>query len=85
MLPVYHQGDILFFCPNDPDRFVIAKHIGRDCIVSIEEDSSTLLKTVECASQPDLWNLHSHNPEEEVITNQRLHLALPILWVKRRN
>ena len=83
MEPVYHQGEILFFNPEDPSRFDITQHIGRDCIVTLCEDSSALLKTIECGSRPGLWNLHSHNPQEEVITDQELQMALPILWVKR--
>lgn len=83
MEPVYMQGDILFFYPEDPTRFDIARHVGQDCIVTLEEDSSALLKTIECGSQPGTWNLHSHNPEVETMRDQVLRSASAIHWIKR--
>lgn len=83
MEPVYMQGDILFFYPDDPTRFDIARHVGQDCIVTLEEDSSALLKTIECGDVAGTWNLHSHNPEVEVMPNQILRSASAIHWIKR--
>ena len=84
MEPVYMQGDILFFYPDDPTRFDIARHVGQDCIVTLEEDSSALLKTIECGTVPGTWNLHSHNPEVKTMHNQILRSASAIHWIKRR-
>ncbi len=84
MEPVYMQGDILFFYPEDPTRFDIARHVGQDCIVTLEDDSSALLKTIECGDDAGTWNLHSHNPEVEVMPNQVLRSASAIHWIKRR-
>lgn len=83
MEPVYHQGDLLFFCPDHERINDIAHFLGQDCIVVITEDHSALLKTIEFGSAPDLWNLRSHNPGEPTLCDQKISKAFPILWVKR--
>lgn len=82
MLPVYADGDILFY-GRDPGLGGVdpATCVGRDCVVKVV-NGQTLVKRVALGSGRNTYLLLSVFAEP--IVNVRLEWASPVRWVKRR-
>jgi transcriptional regulator with XRE-family HTH domain len=82
MLPVYADGDTLFY-GRDPGLGGVdsATCVGRDCVVKLV-NGPTLVKRVATGGGRNTYLLMSFVAEP--IVNVRLEWASPVRWVKRR-
>lgn len=82
MLPVYADGDILFY-GRDPGLGGVdpVTCVGRDCVVKLVS-GPTLVKRVALGGGRNTYLLMSFVAEP--IVNVRLEWASPVRWVKRR-
>ena len=82
MLPVYADGDILFY-GRDPGLGGVdpTSCVGRDCVVKLV-NGPTLVKRVALGGGRNTYLLMSFIAEP--IVNVRLEWASPVRWVKRR-
>lgn len=78
MLPVYRDGDVLFYSLDD--RRHPAELIGIECIVRLR-DGRTMLKEVRHGSRKGSFTLGSHNWGD--IPDVRIEWAVPVRWVQR--
>lgn len=76
MLPVYKNGDTIFYDKKEDSDF--SSLIGRDCIVHLE-DGRTFLKELR-RSNGDLY-LYSHNADP--IINPQIVWAARVRWVEK--
>ncbi len=83
MLPVYRDGDVLFFeRPADEHRGGVAPEaIRHDCVIEAV-DGTMYVKTVLPGSRPGHYHLASYN-RPDVLSDVRVRWAAPVLWVKR--
>lgn len=79
MIPIYRNGDALFFRQDHPD---MSKTLGRDCVV-ITDKNRAYVKRVMKGSRQGLYNLLSYAPGEDPIIDVELRNAWPIEWVRR--
>jgi transcriptional regulator with XRE-family HTH domain len=82
MLPVYADGDVLFY-GRDPGLGGVdpITCVGRDCVVKLV-NGPTLVKRVATGGGRNTYLLMSFIAEP--IVNVRLEWASPVRWVKRR-
>ncbi|QQS11049.1 MAG: helix-turn-helix transcriptional regulator [Rhodospirillales bacterium] len=82
MLPVYGDGDTLFY-GRDPQAHGVelGTCLGRDCVVKVA-NGPTLVKRVEMGGGRGQYTLVSYNAAP--LVNVRLDWASPVRWIKRR-
>lgn len=78
MLPVYRDGDILYF---DAEAKAHADAIGRDCMVQIV-DGPRQIKRVLRGGKRNTFRLFSYATHSES-DDVKLEWAAPVLWVQR--
>lgn len=78
MLPVYRDGDILFYSRPGPDDWT--RHVGDECVVQVS-DGRMYLKILRRGSKRGLAILSSYNADD--IVDVRLDWAVPIRWIMR--
>ncbi|MFC7704862.1 helix-turn-helix transcriptional regulator [Plastorhodobacter daqingensis] len=75
MVPVYSQGDLLFYSRNTLG--VPTGAINRKCVCE-DEEGHIWIKQVKVGSEPGLFNLLSINPTGANLHNIRLKWAAPV-------
>ena len=81
MLPVYREGDALFF---REDHTPIDRLIGRDCIVLTADKGRAYVKRIVKGSQKNLFTLLSYAPGIDPLPDVKVERAFPIEWIRRR-
>ena len=81
MLPVYGDGDILFYNRDSHSGVDAAATLNRDCVVKVL-NGATYVKRVISGSGRGAYTLVSYNADP--IMNARIEWAAPVKWVKRR-
>jgi phage repressor protein C with HTH and peptisase S24 domain len=80
MLPLYHDGDLLFHrrVDRDPSRF-------RDQVVVVQvRNGKRFVKLIQPGRQRGRFDLISFNPAFAPIENQPIEWVGPIEWVRKR-
>lgn len=77
MLPVYEEGNILYYSKNLPP----AEMINKRCVVKLAS-GEMLVKVLRRGSADGLWNLQSLNPATKEMTDQVVEWAAPIDWIR---
>lgn len=78
MLPAYRDGDTLYYERAD----AVDRHaLGNDSVVQLAS-GEMMVKVVQRGSAPGLYHLLSYN-HPDIIADQTLTFAAPILWVQR--
>lgn len=78
MLPVYRDGDVLFYSRTGPDDW--SRHVGDECVVQVS-DGRVFLKILRRGSRKGLAILSSYNADD--IVDVKLDWAAPIRWIMR--
>jgi phage repressor protein C with HTH and peptisase S24 domain len=80
MLPIYRDGDALFFRQDGegPER-----NIGKDCVVITDRDRA-YVKRIGKGTKVGLYSLLSYAPGIDPIIDVKIKAAWPIEWIRRK-
>jgi len=86
MLPVFHDGDVLYY---DRDPLVGVDDgacLDRECVVQLANDGPTLVKLLRKGSREGRYTLESYNTDEhpEPLRDRALDWAAPVQFTDRR-
>jgi phage repressor protein C with HTH and peptisase S24 domain len=79
MLPVFRDGDLLYF---SSEEVVISEIVGRDCLVQVV-DGPRLIKKLVKGSKRGFYRLHSY-ASGKLSDEVKLEWAAPVRWIERR-